>query len=845
MNSWKHALLMAGAFGAAHTGMVTPAFAQEEEVEEVVVLGTRREARSVTDSAVPVDVIGADNFRNQGNTDMDNLLATVIPSYNVNTQPISDAATIVRPANLRGLPPDNTLILVNGKRRHRAAVISFLGGGLSDGAQGPDLSVIPAIALKQVAVLRDGAAAQYGSDAIAGVINFELDDSTDGATVEARLGSYYEGDGDSIQIAANYGMELTDAGFLNMSFEFKESDPTSRSSQRDDAAALIAAGNNAVRQPASQIWGSPELKDDYKFFFNAGIELDSGSEVYAFGNWAEREVEGGFFFRNPTNRGGVYDGPGDTVLVADLTFGPSDDGIPCPTLNLVNGIPVAADLAAVEADPNCFAYTSLFPGGFTPQFGGTISDTSLVGGIRGEWSNGIGYDFSASVGRSNASFFIKNTVNPQLAGQGLQQPTAFEPGSYIQLERGLNADFNYAVGVDAFASDLNIAFGFEHRYESFEIVAGDANSFAIDNTSDLPAQGFGIGSNGFPGFQPGDAGVNSRDNIAAYVDFEADITDNFLLGLALRYEDFSDFGDTTNGKLSARWQLAENFALRASASTGFRAPTVGQNNVRNVTTAFTNGVLADEATLPPTNPISVQLGAQPLDAEDSVSYSIGTVFAAGPVDVTLDYFNIEVDDRIALTTTMVLTQADIDALLALGVSDATSFTGARFFANDFQTTTQGIDLVATWNADMFGGNTDFLATFNWTDTEVDDATLAGPCRIRQLEENIPETRAGFTANHSRGNSNTMIRINYYGDYFEAHLDSCDLPIDAGAEFTVDAEFGYNFTDNFRFMIGAQNLLDEFPDDNPWVGVVGADYPVTSPMGFNGGYYYIRGVFDFD
>ena len=850
--SLRQGVLLALALPAT-VALPQQSFAQEEAIEEIITTGTRRAERSATDSAVPIDVISGEDFVAQGATDMDAMLRGAIPSYNVNQQPISDAATIVRPANLRGLSPDSTLVLVNGKRLHRSAVIAFLGGGIADGSQGPDLANIPGMAIKQVEVLRDGASAQYGSDAIAGVINFVLKDDADGADLEGRWGEYYDGDGTSTTIGVNWGLPLTDAGYFNVTGEWKESDPTVRSVQRDDAQALIDAGNTAVRQPYAQIWGAPEVRDHFSLWANAGIDLGNGGEAYAFGNWGEREVEGGFFFRNPNTRGGVNDGPinpitgNDTILVADFTFGPSDDGVGCPTVDIINNVPDPVALAAVDADPNCWAFNLLEPGGFTPQFGGKVIDGSITGGTRGEYGNGLRYDYSASYGRNSVDYFIANTVNPQLARQELNMPRRFEPGSYVQSERNVNADFVKDVAFGNMASDLSVAFGLEYRVETFEIKPGDPNSFFIDRDSDLPSQGFGIGSNGFPGFKPADAGTFDRGAFSAYVDLEADVTDAFLLGIALRYEDFDTFGDTTNGKIAARFQMTENFAVRAAASTGFRAPTVGQENVRNVTTAFTNGMLADEATLPPTNPISVQKGGVPLQPEESVNLTAGFITTIGPIDLTIDYFNIEVEDRIALTTTQVLTAQDIADLLALGISDASSFTGVRFFTNDFDTTTQGIDLVATTASDWFGGDQSWSLVYNWTDTKVDsfNPDIIGDTRVRQLEDNLPDHRASFVGTHNSGDFRLLGRVNYFGDYYEAHLDDGTLPIEAGAEITVDLEGGYNFTDNFSVTLGASNIFDEVPDVNPWRGVVGALYPVTSPMGFNGGFWYLRANYSLD
>jgi iron complex outermembrane receptor protein len=843
-------------------GFVSVAQAQEgadEVIEEIVTTGTRRAARSVTQSMVPIDVISGEDFISQGNTDMDALLRGAIPSYNVNAQPISDAATIVRPANLRGLSPDSTLILVNGKRFHRSAVIAFLGGGIADGSQGPDLSVIPGIALKQVEVLRDGASAQYGSDAIAGVINFKLRDNSEGLLLEGRYGEYADGDGQTQQFGFNLGLPLTDAGFFNVSAEFKDADPTSRSVQRDDALDLIAAGNLDVRTPAVQIWGAPKVSDDFKVWLNAGLELDNNGEAYIFGNWAERDVEGGFFFRNPNSRPGIFafdnvpdpDDAVDTRLVADLTGDMSGNcgqhspnGFLLPDLS--NPAEVAADalvLAALAADPNCFVFNQVAPGGFTPQFGGAVADASITGGFRGELDNGLLYDISASYGRNSVVYKIRNTVNGNLASLQLDMPRDFIPGSYVQSERNANIDVSFPVAVDAFASPLNIAGGVEYRVEQFEIKNGDPNSFFID--PNLAAQGFGIGSNGFAGFKPEDAGVFSRDNFSVYLDFEADITDRFMAGIAVRFEDFTDFGSTTNAKIAARFQLTDGFAIRGAASTGFRAPTVGQANVRNVTTAFTAGVLADEATLPPTHPISVQKGGQPLRPEESVNLTVGTVLAIGNLDLTIDYFNIEVEDRIALTTTQVLTQEDIDFLIGIGQPDASSFVGVRFFTNDFDTTTQGIDLVATYPAQLFGGDTEFTLTANWTDTQVDkfNPDIIGDTRVRQLEDNLPEIRFAFIGTHQQNNWRGLFRLNYFDNYYEAHLDDGDLPIEAGAEFTLDLELGYTINDSLTIVVGGQNVLDEEPDLNPWSGIVGAEFPVTSPMGFNGGFYYLRATWE--
>ncbi|RZP38322.1 MAG: TonB-dependent receptor [Alteromonas sp.] len=834
-----------------------PVYAQEaeesakaEDFEQIAVVGSRAAPRSVADSAVPIDIISDEEFKQQGATDMVSMMQTVVPSFNVNDQPINDASTLVRPANLRGMASDHTLVLVNGKRRHRSAVITFLGGGLSDGAQGPDISVIPAAALKQVEVLRDGAAAQYGSDAIAGVINFVLNDASEGGSFEARYGSFYEGDGDMIQMSGNVGLPLSDKGFINLSAEYRTADDTSRSVQRADAAALIAAGNTFVADPA-QIWGSPEIKHDIKLFANAGIELSATSEAYMFGNYAEREVEGGFYFRNPHNRGGVNDGGTNEdgeqlLLVGDLTGDMSGN---CPT-DIVVGDNVPENpryINEVQNNPDCWAFNEMLPGGFTPRFGGTVTDMSLVFGTKGELDHDITYDVSLNLGQNEVDFAISNTINPSL---GPETPTEFSPGRYTQSEQTLDIDFTKPFDVGLY-EPLFVATGFQYRNESYESFAGDTASYEI---GPLATQGFGIGSNGFPGLAANSQGRVSRNNIALYIDAEAYITENFMLAGALRYEDFSDFGDTTKGKIAFRWQALENIAFRGAFSTGFKAPTLGQSNVRNVTTAFgTGGELIDRATLPPTDPVSQLKGGEQLTPEESESITFGVVadFDNG-LFITADYYNIELTDRISTASGIALTEEDIATLLEQGINDASSFSEISFFTNDFDTTTEGVDVVANYSMDMMGGETKFSLAYNWTSTEVDRASdNISDFRIRMLEDNLPAVRYSATANHTNGDWRFLARMNYYGSIFEDHLDSA-LPIDkVGSEITFDFEVAYNFTEEFTVTVGAKNAFDEYPDENntdaggiTYAQIAGSAYPTTSPIGINGGFYYLRGVYTF-
>ncbi len=823
--------------------------AKEEKIERIAVVGSRTSPRSVADSPVPVDIIGGDEMGKNASSDMLDMLQGAIPSFNARQQPISDAATLIRPVNLRGLPSDSTLILVNGKRRHRASVIAFQGGGVNDGAQGADISVIPSSALKQVEVLRDGAAAQYGSDAIAGVMNFVLKDEADGGSISVKTGQYYEGDGTQTIIDGNIGMSLTDDGFANLSFQYKNADATSRSVQRPDAAALAAAGNASIQNPA-QIWGNPEIKDDITLFGNVGLDLGDDKEFYLFGNYSERDAVGGFYYRNPHNRGNVFstDG-GETLLVGDVglaTTGVASCGTPVVDATVGNVLD-SADYQAMVADPNCFSMNQIMPGGYTPAFGGNITDTSLTIGTRGDIKSGLladwFYDVSGSVGRNESSFNLSNSLNPSL---GLETPTSFETGKYIQLEKTLNFDLVRSFDVDLY-DDLGVAAGLEWREETFEIVAGEEASWKAGAYAD---QGFNIGSHGFKGFGPESASVNTRRNIAAYVDVEAPVTENLLLGAALRYEDFTSFGSTTNYKLTAQYQLTDEISFRGSHSTGFRAPTVGQANVVNTQTSIVNGDLIQTFLAPPTSPLSAFYGGKELTPEESVSYAAGVVYQEGELFLTLDFYNIEVTDRLAQSSQISVLSADHDALRGLGVKNPELISGVTYFANDFDTSTEGVDIVGNYSMELMGGDTLFSMAYNYNKTTVDsyntDTVSIG--KVRRLEEGMPDHRATFTISQSWDSVTSFVRLNYFGEYYATHADDTS---DWGSEtadsaFTLDAEVSYFINDSFTVSAGANNLLDQEAQKlkDGTSGVLGAIYYESGPFDYNGGFYYVKATYNF-
>lgn len=824
------------------------------KLEEVIVVGSRVPTRSAHDSPVPIDVIEGTSMRNYGVRDMDSLLRASVPSYNVSQQPIADAATLVRPANLRGLPPDSTLILVNGKRRHRGSILTFLGGGISDGAHAPDLAVIPAIALKRVEVLRDGAAAQYGSDAVAGVMNFVLKDAPDSGTAETRWGRYYAGDGDTGSIAANFGVPLSlpfiQSGFANFSFEYGASDWTDRSIQRNDAQDLIDAGNRHVvnsrytRSPNAMVWGAPEVLYDYKLFGNLGMKLNSRTELYAFGNYSQRKVEGGFFYRNPNTRNGVFQKSNETadeVLVADLT----GDG--CPT---VSEDP-AADYSNVSLPENCFIFNEKFPGGFTPFFGGTVRDWSASVGIRGDishanvWFDDWHYDFSAVIGQHSTDFFMRNTINPQLAAMRTDIPTEYNPGMYTETDHVLNLDLSRSLPTAMLPSPLNVGLGLEYRVEQFEVTAGGRDSWFID--PNLAAQGFGIGSNGFPGFSPRIAGTNNRGSYAAYLDLETNVNKDLLVGVAGRYEEFETFGDTLNGKVDTRWQATSIMALRGSISTAFRAPTVGQANIQNVTTAFVDGQLTDVGTLPTTHPVAALKGSQALKPEKSVNLSAGAVMDVGNLNVTIDYYRIRVQNRIARSAQIPITAGDVAALIASGVPDAASYGRVAYYANAFDTTTNGVDIVATYPMQFAGGTTLWTFAGNYNRSEVTGINNPGAIdakRITQLEKALPWFRFTLTGDHRQGPWRFLGRLYWYNGFTEFTTDGGDnTRVNAGPQWLVDFETSYTMKTGLTISAGAQNLFESFPDRSQ-PGVSGTKYPEYAPFGFNGGFYYFRALYAF-
>lgn len=783
-----------------------PAFAQdgkEELIEEIVTTGTRStKARSAGDSPVPVDVINAEDFSALGNTaDLTDNLKALVPSYTA-TPATGDGSAFVRPTSLRGTAPDQTLVLINGKRRHRSALVQFFAPAAGNGAHGVDIGMIPGMAIKRVEVLRDGAASQYGSDAIAGVMNFILKNSAEGGQVKLQYGEYFDGE-QSLNAGANIGLPIGDSGFVNATIEYVDNDALSRGIQRPDAQALIDAGTPEVGTdapfgdaPLVQTWGRPET-EGVRFFANAGFEVSSSADLYARFSLAETDGRYRFFYRSPNH--------------SSLTG------------HRANG------------------YTGL-PGGFTPYLDGAQDDASFVVGLSGEFDSGLLYDVSYGFGKNELDYFLNNTVNPDVALVGTcpacEIPQRdFNVGGYAQKEINLNADFSLSMS-DA----VNVAFGFEAREETFTAFAGEPNSF------------LGAGSSGFRGVEPKNAGDFKRDNVAIYADIEHDITDQFLVQYAARYENFSDFGGTLNGKVAARFRINDSFALRGAVSTGFHAPTPGQSNVSTIITTFdgTTGLQVEEGLFPVSNPDVVQAGGAALTEETSVNISAGFSADIGDlVTLTADIYKIEVDDRIYRTGNIPVPPRPTDPPNAPARS-------ISFYTNAIDVEHEGVDIVATSSFDL-GATTslDLALAYAYNKVSVTGQKLirgiqpVGDDLVEDIENNYPEHRWTLTGNWLIGeNFNVMSRINFFGEHYDERGrigvgDGESALIDS--VYYVDLEAGWQVNDNWRVVLGGSNIFDEYIDEigppNANRLSVGLQYPRRTVANYEGGSWYLKGIFN--
>jgi len=838
------------------------AFSQDTEdelLEEVITTGTRKQGQSPTETMSPIDVLAGTAISNQATFDMTDGLTKVAPSINTQRFPIADGTAFIRPVSLRNLSPDQTLVLVNGTRRHRSPLVNLQLaplGTVNQGAQAVDFSALPALAIKRVEVLRDGASAQYGSDAIAGVVNVILKDANEGISISVQTGEYFEGDGARTTIAANGGFSLGDNGFLNVTIESSTADTTSRGVQRADCQPVIDfVGEGVVPlDDLCQRWGDPDV-ETLKFVLNAGIDINDSTEIYGNASFSDNDTISDFFYRHPVlDPAAGVNGRNTLIIDGDGDFLP--DPAPAAMVNriIADGGDPADYLTPDAGSPSGWVllnpiYTQ-FPGGYNPDFGAAISDMALVLGARGETGGGLSWDIRGRIAESEADYTLSETINPSL---GALSPTSFKPGKLTQEETSINADFVQTFDAGNLASPLNFAFGAEWREETYKIGAGDP---ASRNAG--PAFEFGVGSDGFQGFPTASAGSFDSASFAVYVDVEADITDMFTLGAAVRYEDYDEFGDTTDFKLSARFEFSEQFALRATASTGFRAPTPGQVNTLNTTTsADTAGNLIPSGTYPVGSTVAMVLGSQPLEPEESTSFTLGAVWSpTDTVSVTLDYYDISIDDRLALFNTTITAQNVADLILA-GVDPiaANLLLGgiANYFANAFDSDVSGFDLAVT--ADFEVGSGSLIMDLRYNQNEQDVPKVAAgtinESRVFDLENQVPDSRTTLTFDYDSGSAfSGYIRLNNYGDWkstgglFSAG-DASDVS-NYGSEVLVDLEASYRFNDYFRLSVGAENVFDVEPDNegDGTLAFLGANTSITSPFGNNGGFWYARLVAEF-
>ena len=823
---------------------------ETKNLERIAVTGARGAPRSVTSSPVPVDVLTAEDVEAVAFTDMNNVLMTLVPSYSVGRQPISDGGTFIRPATLRGMPTDKTLVLVNSKRRHRAALVSIGGSG----TQGPDIATIPTAAIKTVEVLRDGAAAQYGSDAIAGVINFQLKDNTEGGSFTIDYGTYYEGDGDQITVTGNKGFALGDDGFLSISAEYSDSEATFRGEQYcepwfcvDDQSQQYIAdatemANRVHDSDVVQPWGQPNTSGK-RVFFNSGFTLSTEAELYAFGNYSESEGDGSFYYRYPGNG-----------TIEDLRL---EDG-------------------------SIWNPTEFFPGGFTPRFFGDVTDYSFVGGIKG-MSGDLTYDISGRYGNNEISYTLANTINPSL---GNMSPTSFEPGDLINEESQVQADFTYDL------SAYVLAFGASYLDESYEISEGEEASYFAGPYATSDPYGFcngdtataaglaviatgstldcsnpddavytvvGVGSNGFPGYSPDYSGSYERDSYAVYTDISGDITDALFAQAALRYEDYSDFGSELVYKIAGFYQLNDDVGFRSSFGTGFRAPTPGQQGTTNVSTRLPDGFPVATGLFPAGGEVAQALGAQELSPEKSTNFTLGMTANYGDVTLTVDYYNIKLEDRLySVSTRDVSTTVVTDpeapgydayqnylALAGANVSGAESIGGVFFFQNAFDTVTEGLDVVATYKMESDYGATILTGSVNYNKTEFD----SDPSEYLDAEDQfdfengLPEIRSVISVTHSYDVWSAVARLSYFGEYENAGSDdgvNATSIQTFGDEFMFDIEGSYLINENFTLSVGIRNLFDNYPDvSTNGDACCGEVYDSGSIVDWQGGYYYTR------
>lgn len=812
-----HIALIAGlaALPAYAQNTVRETGADKLETINVVSTGTRAGNRSDTDTAAPVDVIGREAIEATGAIETGKLLQKLAPSFNFPTSFVSDGTDLIWPATLRGLGPDQVLVLVNGKRRHQQALVN-VQQSIGRGSAGTDINTIPIAAIERIEVLRDGASAQYGSDAIAGVINIILKSQTDHTDLGIEAGETYAGDGDQYRAALNTGFKLGGEGFINLTADYMKRLETNR------------AGPDSLRvnpPRVTQRLGEADM-EAAQLWINAGLPL-AGGELYAFGGVSRREGNSSGFFRSA--------GDGRTI-------------------------------------------PQLYPNGFLPILLTTTDDRSLAVGYRRAINDSWKWDFSINRGWNQFEFASEGTANVSYyyeprPGGGIfaETPTSAEDGTLRFKQTTANFDLSGDVDWGIGAEPLYLAVGTEWRRDGYQIIAGDPVSYQYGRTNNpgisiINAVGgvAAAGIQGFPGFTPATEIDASRRSLGVYVDAESYVTQDLLVGVAGRFEDYSDFGTNSTGKLSLRYNVNEAFSLRGTASKGFRAPSVQQQFFSQVSTNLNaNGVLTDTITARQGSPAALAFGVKPLKEESSDNYSLGFVWKpTTEFSLTTDVYQINIDDRIVFSGAIGPeansagctdpTVCPIALLLRpLNVGQAT------FFTNAIDTKTRGIDIVAEYGTELSSGaRLGVSAAFNYNQTEVlrinspstfvPASTLFGREQVTLVEEGQPHQRATLGTNYRSGAWYTDLAFNYYGSVSGEGFTP-GLKQKWGGKWLTDLSVSYNFTDDLRVTLGGNNIFDVYPDKWQSTGPDQNPFPYlgfkygweTLPFGLNGGYYYAR------
>ncbi|PTQ60777.1 iron complex outermembrane receptor protein [Sphingomonas sp. PP-CE-3G-477] len=838
--------------------------AEAEAPSDILVLGTRRTDRTLANSPSPVDIISSADLTTQPAANMIDALKNIVPSFYAGQNSISDASTFVRSPSLRGLSGDQVLVMLNGKRYNRSALVQVYGGsdtGLGRGAQGPDISAIPSLAIGNLQVLREGATAQYGSDAIAGVLNYGLREDQ-GIELVGRAGQYYAGDGESYQIAGNAGLK-GDWGFINATGEYVDEGQTSRGRQRPSAANFAqnfpALASQLPNYPLPvQIWGNSP-SHGFKSVLNAALNVTADSKLYFFGNFAQSKGNQSFNYRPSVSSTAVDTNGVVRNQGANGAFNNTFFLTPCPAGN------ATCPTGGFVRDGNTFRYSQLYPAGFTPRFVGKTQELYGVLGYKGT-AGDFTYDLSGTLARNKLSLSMYNSAN---FSYGPATETSFDFGDLIQKEVNFNADFTYAADL-GLAAPLTISAGGEFRKETYEQTAGDLQSYSAgpyavaQQLYTLTAPGVytlsgatapqGVGASGYAGTSPATAGKFSQKAYAAYVGLETDLTEALTVGAAGRYEHYNTFGDAWVGKVNALYKFVEGFSVRGSFGTGFHAPSPGQSNVSIVTTSFNNGVAFQAGTYPTNTAVAQYYGATNLSPEKSTNYGLGVILEpVRGMTITVDGYRINLRNRIGLTSPFIVTAADLaaqPALLPVGIGGQ-----VQYFTNGFRTRTQGIDVVGTYRTKLSDALLNFSLAYNYNDTKVTDydARIISVAQLIDAENLAPKHRVVFNANWSLDNLSFNVRENYYSSFTSAQDYGQTNGVanqTFGGKFTTDLELSYTFK-YFTLSVGAQNFTDEHPDrlaPNSTVQI----YPLTGgtsdgqvyprnggPFGFNGGFYYTR------